>query len=341
MQKIPSSAAWLASRYSRAKGMVARQEFEVARQERRLTYHTQQMELARGDLAVAKVKLADEERRVLSLAKTIALHEASIETEDVPAIGPKSPRFTLKFAGLTHSIISALKLGEMRIDDLIDKLVDEFGIGPKDRRRFKDRLNTRLARLQVQGCVRRIDPPHSPGRRWMLVPDYKPKRVMTPPGRQYINSEGSLLPAHWLIRTQQELMQVDEDCRQRGEPVPEHVASALSAVLDVWDEHPMNFEVRPETVSTRPRRESIRLQILKRLRYAESFLFDIDFLDEPSPVRYGQAPVSLKSIQKALKQLLLEGLVQRHLPRANAQAEWSLTTYDGESISTSGRRPLP
>lgn len=337
MQKTPSSAAWLASRYSRAKGMVARQEFEVARQERRLTHHARQMELARGDLAVAKVKLADEERRVLSLAKTIDLHEASIEMEEVPAIGPKGPRFTLKFGGLTRSIIGAVKPGEMRIDDLIETLAQEFGVGPKDRTRFKVRLNTRLARLQVQGCVRRIDPPHSPGRRWTLVPDYRPKKVMMPPGRQYITSEGSLLPAHWLIRTQQELMQVEEDCRQRGEPVPEHVASALSAVLDVWGEHPMNFEVHPKTVSNRLRRDVIRSQILQRLKYAESFLFDTDFLDEPDPVRYGQAPVSLKSIQKALKQLLLEGLVQRHLPQANAQAEWSLTAYDGESINTSDR----
>lgn len=90
----------LASRYSRAKEIVARQEIEVARQECRLTHHTQQMQLARADWVVAKVNFADEERRFLSLAKTIDLHEASIETEEVPAIGPKSRRLTLKVAGI-------------------------------------------------------------------------------------------------------------------------------------------------------------------------------------------------------------------------------------------------
>ncbi len=337
MSKIPSSAAWLASRYSRAKGMVARLEFEVARQERRLMYHSEQMELAMGDLAVAKIKLADEERRVLSLAKTMNLHEASLETEQVAAIGPKSPRVTSKFGGLTRSIIGALKPGEMRINDLVDKLAQEFGIEAQERRRFAVRLNTRLARLQIQGCVRRMDPPHSPGRRWMLVPDYRPKQMPPTPSRQYINSQGSLLPAHWLIRTQQELIQVAEDYRQRGEPVPERVSSAFAAVLDVWGEHPMNIEVRPEAASTGARGDTIRAQILQRLKNAESFLFDFDFLDEPNPVRYGRGSVSLSAIQKALKQLLLEGLVQRHLPQANAQAEWSLVPYDGESISISGR----
>ena len=88
MIRMTSSAAWLVSKFSRAKGSVARIISRVEDLEERAVFRRQMVQSCEARLGALREKPVQEKRVADSLGKTLELLEAALKAADVTKIRP-------------------------------------------------------------------------------------------------------------------------------------------------------------------------------------------------------------------------------------------------------------
>ncbi len=248
MSRVPSSVAWLNSKYSRAKGQITRTKERIKDIEARLDLYRHNVQRCEEQLATLRVVLAEAETRALQFTQAMKLHADAPRIETVGEIRPNEhPRF-FKHGGMTTAIFRALRSapgGVVTIDDLQRQLMQTLELAPGDLKRFRMRLQTRLQILLRQGKVASPDRKSTSGRRWMLSWDW----VAAPPtsqSKKYSThqSKGSIQSARWLIQSQLDIVAAKGGAIARGNAnVSSRLGEDMDAIENIWKQHPLHFSV--------------------------------------------------------------------------------------------------
>lgn len=345
MSRTLSSVAWLNSKYSRVKGQIARTTERIKYAEARRDLHRHHVQRCEAQLVELKDALAEVEARALQLTRALMLHSHSPQIEAVGKTLPdEHPRF-FKHGGMTTAIFRAFRSaadGVVTIDELHSELMLKLELAPEDSARFRMRLQTRLQFLLRQGKVTSPDRKGVPGRRWMLSKIWVPAPSTTQ-GKTYSahRSKGSVQSARWLIQSQLDIAVAKSGAVIRGDADLSSKLSEDMEVIDtVWRHHPLHFEVdlgwHPSSRASHYR-ESIYARvsrILAQTRHGMTLLALQAACPCPSNKR---RQASIRAIEAALKQLLLEGRAEHRWSETDCQVVWLLRSQVDESISTSVR----
>lgn len=322
MERTTSSAAWLNGKLSRAKGAAARRLDRIAHLEVRIAFHQRNLRDRQKELETAKSELAQFLGIAEDFRSVVEMHESSRPAEAAPSIGPNE--VAVRYSGLSPKVIRELRSGPLSVGDLRSSLISKLRVPADQVKTFRNRLNVVLNTLRYKGEIKSLDPQWTEDRRWALNPDYRPKPRQKSMSRAvvYKNSHGRLQPALWLIRTQQDLLDVIAKYHQAGTPLAPNMIRRLEALTRVWNEHPLQFEVACPAKRKNQYGEFVAAEVMDKLKKAGAWMLDHEFLIGPDRVIYRQE-VSLDAIRKALKRLLLEGRVQRRRLELSGQVEWA------------------
>ncbi|MDZ3799783.1 MAG: hypothetical protein U0T03_13440 [Xanthomonadales bacterium] len=145
MSKTPSSVAWLNSKYSRAKGQIARTTERIKGVEARLELHRHNVARCEEQLAGLRGSLERAETRALQFARALELHA---QAPRIAAVGKTPANEHLPFfkrGGMTTAVYSALRSapgGVVTIDELQNQLMQTLELAPEDSARFRMRLHS-------------------------------------------------------------------------------------------------------------------------------------------------------------------------------------------------------
>jgi hypothetical protein len=341
---IPSAVVWLASKYSRAQGQAARKEAQIERLEKRLEFHQQQIQSCKAQLMSLHDQLADAQAQARNFARAMEIHERAVSVGTIPTTRPHENARLFPYGGMNKAIFHALRSapeGVLTIDELLAQLMLVVQLPIEEMPRFKMRLQMRLSDLRMRGKVMSPDPKGMPSRRWRLENDWTPSisRSNSRSCRPRIRSRGSIQPAHWLIRTQQE---ISRGATEVNPDLTAKLDEALDVISGVWEQHPLYFEIDADKC-LKPRRSAYRAKVYSciaaTLTHLQRWMTVIDLKSASSHSAKEKQSASIHAIETALKQLLLEGRVERRQREADGQIEWRMHSPDGESISTSVRHP--
>ncbi|QIL19635.1 hypothetical protein [Thermomonas sp. HDW16] len=332
MSKTPSSVAWLNSKYSRAKGQIARMAERIKGVEARIELHRYKIQRCEDQLVHLGEALAQAEILAQQIAHAMKLHVHAPLCETVGEIRPGEHPSFFKRGGMTVGIFRALKSapgGAVTIDELQNQLMQALKLAPEDVARFRMRLQTRLQILRRQGKVTSPDHNGVSGKRWMLSKDWVP----TPPaiqGKKYSRhrSNGSVQPARWLIQSQRDIAAVKTEAIARGDAnLSSKLGDDLDAIDNVWRQHPLHFEIELGwTPSSRAShyRESIYARVSRALTQARQGM-TIPALQAACPCPSNKnRQASTRAIEAALRQMLLEGHIEHRQNELDGQVEWRL-----------------
>jgi len=346
MGRTASSAAWLVSKYSRAKGQVARIEIRIKELENRLTFHRHYAKRYESQLLILRESLIKDQIQVDRLSRALEIHEHYTQLDSVPSIRPHESSRFFRYGGFSRMIFQTLRSaskGVLTIDDLQTHLIHLIKPDPTDIPKLRQRLQMRLFALERDGKLKPLDPKGTPGRRWMLAKDWHPANRHNSdkyPARNLHRSQGVYLSAHWLIRTQLDLLSTRCSSAAAQDP---RLASKLegdSAVLSgIWAQHPLSFEI--DFGKTSPRRHLYRAKVSRRivvlLAESHDWMTALELRDAYELRFAGRQRASMRTIEAVLKQLLLEDQVEHRLGRGKDYLEWRLLAAVSESIRTSVR----
>lgn len=332
MNRTPSSVAWLNSKYSRAKGKVARTAEQIKVVQARMDLYRHKVQLCEKQLADLEAARAEMEARTLQFARALKLHSHAPAIEAVGEIRPNDHPWFFKYGGMTTAIYRALRSapgGVITIDALQSQLMKTLELAPKDSGRFRMRLQTRLQILLRQGKVTPLDRKGIPGRRWMLSKNWVPILPATQ-SKKYSthNCKGSVQPARWLIQSQLDIAAAKSGAIARGdENLSLKLDDEMGAIDSVWRQHPLHFEVdlgwSPSSRASHYR-ESIYARVTKTLAQAR-YGMNMAALQAACPCPSNKnRQASIRAIEAALRQMLLEGRVEHRRSKLGGQVEWRL-----------------
>ena len=332
MSKTPSSAAWLNSKYSRAKGQVDRTTERIKNVEARLELYRHKVQRCEQQLSDLRGALEKADTRVLKFTRVLKLHEDAPLVEAVGEIRPNEhPRF-FRHGGMTADIFKAFRSvsdGVVTIDELQNQLMQKLELAPEDSARFRVRLQNRLLALLREGKVTSPDRNGASGRRWMLSKDWTP----TPPAihskkTSTHQSKGSSQPARWLIQSQLDIAAAKSGAIVRGDAsLFSKLDEDMDAIDNVWRQHPMHFEVdlgwAPSSRASHYR-ESVYTRVSRILARAQQGM-TIFALQGACPCPSNKKrQVSTRAIEAALRQMLLEGRVEHRQRELDGLVEWRI-----------------
>jgi hypothetical protein len=331
MRHKRSSILWLNSKYARAKGQIDRQTSLIEDLERRLEYHQRHAQKYETELVDLRVELAESQSQAAMLSHAIELHGQDGSIEFVPPIRPhENPPF-FKYGGMTKAIFNALKSAPeegLSTVELRDHLVQRLGLAPEAASRFRRRLHTRLEKLLVDGKVTSIEANFMSGRRWMLSKEWQasPPEIRSEK-RERHRTQGDGQSARWLIQSQLDISSIQNmNSTAEDSSLASTLDKDMSSISAVWMLHPMYFEVDHEKEG--PRRKShqskLRHRIIESLAMINTWTTLADLQASfPCPANYKRRS-SIRSIEMALKHLVLEGRVERRQREIDGQVEWRL-----------------
>ena len=334
MKKTPSSIAWLNSKYSRTKGQVARLGERIKDVEARLDLHRHKSQQCEEQLVALRDALAQAETLSEQFAHALKLHELAPQVEAVGKILPNEHRRFFKHGGMTAAIYRSIKSAPasmLTIDELQSQMIQSLELPQRDVARFRMRLQTRLQIMLREGKV--ISPDHNgaSGRRWLLSKDWTPARPAIKAKKYSTHrSIGSVQPARWLIQSQRDIAVIKSNASVSGNAqLSSKLTRDLDAVKGVWRQHPLHFEVDLEwTPSSRAShyRSSVYARVSRALAQAEHGM-TITSLQAacPCPSNDGRR-TSIRAIEAALKQMMLEGRVEHRHSKLDGELEWRLAS---------------
>lgn len=331
MKNKRSSILWLNSKYARAKGQIDRQTSLIENLERRLEYHQLHSRKCQGGLSDLRAELTKSQSQVEMLSRAIDLHGQDRSIEFVSPIRPhENPPF-FKYGGMTRAIFNALKSAPeagLSTVELRDHLSQRLGLAPEAASRFRRRLHTRLEKLHVDGKVTSTEATFMSGRRWLLTKEWQ----APPPETRRKKSErhrtqGDGQSARWLIQSQLNILSVQNANNTAEDSVlASRLDKDMSAISAVWMVHPMYFEVDPEKEGRRRKLHASKLRnrVVESLARTNTWMSLTDLQASfHCPANYKRRS-SIRSIEMALKHLLLEGRVERRQSEIDGHVEWRL-----------------
>jgi hypothetical protein len=338
MARIPSSAAWLTAKYSRAKGQAARKKARLEEVERQLAFHRRHILRYEGEVAQLIPALTEAESQVSVFMKALRLHEHAVEVGAVSAIRPQQTPRLFRLGGMNSAIFALLKAapdGGLTIEEIVGELARKL---PPHAPRLRHRIQVRLHALESKQRVISNGPKYAPERRWMLAERWSPSATPPPSSSSRVRHSGTggQRSAYWLIRTQEILSSAQ---RALSTTQPEQAApdleDAYSALATAWQAHPLHFELTfaRESSKRKAYHAEIRRRVSGFLRHYVGGLSEVEIYDLDK-ARSGTKCASLAAVRRALKQLLLEGKVQRVQGEENY---WRLVGVADESMRTSER----
>ena len=332
MSKTPSSVAWLNSKYSRAKGQIARATERIRGIEAKLELHRHNVQRGEEQLRELKGTLARSEARASQYARALELHARAPRIEAVGKILPNEHPPFFKHGGMTTAIFRALRsapTGAVTIDELQSQLMQTLDLAPKDSARFRIRLQTRLQVMLREGKVSSPDPNGAPAKRWMMAKDWAPtpraaKRKKYP---THI-SHGVIQPARWLIQSQLDITVAKNGSAARDEAsLSAKLGQDMDVIDGIWRQHPFHFEVDlgwTPSSRTSHYRESIYARVSRILTQAPQGM-TITALQAACPCPSSKnRRASTRAIEAALRQMLLEGRVEHRQSKRDGHVEWRL-----------------
>lgn len=327
MPRTPSSVAWVAARYSRSKGTADRRAAQIAWMQGRKAFHEHHARQYAEKIAALQKDLAAAERAAAAHADTLGLHERAAPPE-IAAVRPHEHPAPMGHGGLTKWLIRTLKASPdntLSIDRLTDQLVSRLKAATDERSRVKYRLQVRLNILAKTGRMEALDPARHPQRRWRLADDWE-GTVGTPQRdtKRRFKSGGIHQPALWLIRTQQDVLRA---LRRRDSLDPatvQRLEESLKSLQQTWADHPLHFKLDVDGKIPKDSRHGnvARMFVKNQLTQAGSWrtVGEIHGLD--TTLLIGVKRISVNAIEKALKDLLLEGLVENRRVDDRAETQW-------------------
>lgn len=174
MARIPSSAAWLTAKYSRAKGQAARKRARLEEVERQLAFHRLHALRYERELAQLVPALAEAESQVSVFMKALRLHEYAVDAGAVSAIRPQQTPRLFRPGGMNLALFDLLKAapdGGLTIEEIVGGLARRV---PSHAPRLRHRIQVRLHALQSKHKVISNGPKYAPERRWMLAERWSP-----------------------------------------------------------------------------------------------------------------------------------------------------------------------
>lgn len=332
MARTPSSVAWVAARYTRAKGTADRRAAQIAWMEDRKAFHENQARQYTQKIAGLKEDLEAAELAAAAHADTLGLHERAAPPH-MAAIRPHEIPAPLGRGGLTRWLVRTFKASQnqtLSIDELTDALAARLQTTSEARARTKYRLQVRLNILSKAGRVEALDPPRHPQRRWRLADSWAaPVASPQKTGRRRFTSGGIHQPALWLIRTQQDILRALRKRDSMDKSTVQRLEESLTSLQKTWSAHPLHFELDVDGRIPKDSRHGdvARMFIKNQLTQAPGWRTVAEIHGLDATLLIGVKRISLNAIEKALKSMLLEGLVEnrRTSDRADTQWRWKRT----------------
>ena len=332
MSKTPSSVAWLNSKYSRAKGRIARATERIKRVEARLELHRHNVERCEEQLAHLRGSLARAEARASQFAHALKLHARAPRIAAVGEILPNEHPPFFKRGGMTTAIYRAIRSAPgkvVTIDELQTQLMQTLELAQKDSARFRMRLQVRLQILLREGKVQTPDRNGASGKRWMLSKDWVPApRAIQSKKYPIHKSSGSVQPARWLIQSKRDIAAAKRGIAAQGDAsLSSKLDGDMDAIDHVWRQHPFHFEVDLDWApSSRAShyRESIYARLSRILAENRQGMTIIDLQAACPCPSDKRRQASTRAIEAALRQMLLEGRVEHRQSDLNGLIEWRL-----------------
>lgn len=128
----------------------------------------------------------------------------------------------------------------------------------------------------------------------------------------------------WLIETLHSLRRAELDARSRGElDRAKDLQQRRIKVERLWQQHPLHFEITelPDRVPSH-RTQTLRDQV--RAHLSRTAWVDAARLRDRLQMSCAGRPIGQSSVEKALRQLLLEGLVVREFAEDGQAIVWRL-----------------
>ncbi len=126
----------------------------------------------------------------------------------------------------------------------------------------------------------------------------------------------------WLIETLQALRQAELDAHSQGDfSRARELQRRRVNVERLWQQHPLHFEIG-ELSGPRPSHRTLAIRELVRAHLSRTAWVDVNWLNEKVQTSCVGWPIRRCAVQKALQQLLLEGLAEHQFAEDGQTIVW-------------------